>query len=64
MYIETAEDPTPIRAPRLTVGILLVLFAGIVLLGVYPAPLMDVIQSVSDVVLSSEGVQQLVLALD
>ena len=49
MYIETAEDPTPISVPWLTTAALGVLFAGIVLLGVYPAPLMEAIQAASDV---------------
>ena len=64
MYIETAEDPTPISVPWLTTAALGVLFAGIVLLGVYPAPLMEAIQAASDVLLSSDGVQQLVVAVD
>ena len=61
MYIEPAEDATPIQVPRLTLGLLGVLLAGMVFLGVYPAPLMDAIQFASDVVLSSEGVLQLAL---
>ena len=64
MYIEPAEDPTPIRIPRLTSGLLGALFLGMVLLGVYPAPLMDAIQNASDVILSSEGVIHLMAAVD
>ena len=60
MYIESAEDMTPIPVPRLTTGVLTVLFMGMVFLGVYPAPLMDAIQNASDVILSSEGVRFLV----
>jgi NADH-quinone oxidoreductase subunit N len=59
MYIEPAADPTPIRVPRLTLGVLGLLLLGIVFLGVYPAPLMEAIQHASDVLMSSEGVTQL-----
>ena len=58
MYIEPAEDPTPIPIPRLTLGVLVVLLAGMVFVGVYPAPLMDAIQHASDVILSSAGAMQ------
>ena len=60
MYIEPAEDTTPMRIPGLTLGLLAVLLVGMVFLGVYPAPLMDAIQYASDAILSSEGVMQLV----
>ena len=60
MYIEPGEDTTPIRVPRLTLGVLGVLLAGMVFVGVYPAPLMDAIQHGSDVIMSSGGVLQLV----
>ena len=40
LYIVTAEDAAPIPVPRLTLGVLGALFAGMVALGVYPAPLM------------------------
>ena len=60
MYIESAEDMTPIPVPRLTTGVLTVLFMGIVFLGVYPAPLMDAIQHASDVIMSAQGVLLLV----
>ena len=59
MYIEPAEDPTPMQIPRLTLGLLAVLLVGMVFVGVYPAPLMDAIQHASDVILSSDGVMQL-----
>ena len=55
MYIEPVPEPVPpVTVPRLTFGILSVLFVGIVLLGVYPAAVMDVIQSASDALLSTE----------
>ena len=60
MYIESAEDMTPIPVPRLTTGVLSVLFVGMIFLGVYPAPLMDAIQHASDVIMSSDGVRFLV----
>ena len=63
MYIETAEDPTPIRVPRLTLGLLGVLFVGMVLVGVYPAPLMEAIQHASDALFASQGVAQLAQAV-
>ena len=48
LYIEPAEDAAPIPVPRLTLGVLGVLFAGMVGLGVYPAPLMEAVQYASD----------------
>ncbi len=59
MYIEPAVDSTPISVPRLTSGLLVVLFIAIVVLGVYPAPVMDAIQRASDALASSEAVAQL-----
>ena len=64
MYIEPPDEPGPIRVPRVTLGVLGALFLGIVFVGVYPAPLMDAIQSASDTILSSEGVIRLVQSLD
>ena len=53
LYIEPAQDPSPIRIPRLTVGVLGTLFVAIVFLGVYPAPLLDAIQHASNVIVSA-----------
>ena len=53
LYIENAQDPSPIRIPRLTVGVLGTLFVAIVFLGVYPAPLLDAIQHASNVIVSA-----------
>ena len=64
MYIEPAPDPSPIRVPRLTTGLLGVLFVGIVFVGVYPPPVMEAITLASDAIMSSEGVIRLVLSLD
>ena len=59
MYIETGAESTPIRVPRVTLGLLGVLLAGMVFVGVYPAPLMDAIQHASDVILASDGARQI-----
>lgn len=56
MYIEDAVDPTPIAVPKLTLGVLGVLFLAIIFLGVYPAPLMEAIQHASDALMSAESV--------
>ena len=63
MYIETAEDPTPIFVPRTTSVVLAVLLVGIVFIGVYPAPLMEAIQHASDVLLSADSITQNVAAV-
>ena len=55
MYIEPPVDPARVQLPRATVGLLGLLFLGIVLVGVYPAPLMDAIQSASDALSGSSG---------
>ena len=60
MYIEEAEDPARLPVPRLTLGVLGVLFLAIVFLGVYPAPLLDVIQHATDAILTSSEVFGLV----
>ena len=48
LYIEPADDAARIPMPRLTLGVLGALFAGMVVLGVYPAPLMQAIQHASE----------------
>ncbi len=58
MYIETAEDKTPIFVPRLTTAVLGALLLGMVFLGVYPGPLMEAIQNASDIILSPHGITQ------
>ena len=55
LYVEPAEDVSPMQIPRLTLGVLGILLLGMVFVGVYPAPLMEAIQHASDVLLSSEG---------
>ena len=48
LYIEPAGNSAPIPVPRLTMGVLGALFAGMIVLGVYPAPLMRAVQHASD----------------
>ena len=48
LYIEPAEESARIPVPRLTLGVLGALFAGMVVLGVYPAPLMVAVQHASE----------------
>ena len=48
LYIEPAGDDSRIPVPRLTLGVLGALFAGMIVLGVYPAPLMRAVQYASD----------------
>ena len=48
LYIEPAGDAARIPVPRLTMGVLGALFAGMIVLGVYPAPLMRAVQYASD----------------
>ena len=55
MYIEDPIDGSAIRLPRLTVGLLGVLLVGMVVLGVYPGPVMDAIQHASDALTNSFG---------
>ncbi|MCX8213915.1 MAG: NADH-quinone oxidoreductase subunit N, partial [SAR202 cluster bacterium] len=64
IYVEPVHYDTPIHVPRLTLGLLGILFAGMVFLGVYPAPLVDAIQYAADALLSSEGVVHLLQNLD
>ena len=52
MYIEPPlADASPIRLPRLTVGLLAALLLAMIYLGVYPAHLMGAIQHASDALL-------------
>lgn len=60
VYIEPAEELTRIYVSPSMKALLIVLLGGMVLLGVYPSPLVDAIQYASDVLLSSDGVMHLV----
>jgi len=64
MYVEPVRDDTPLHVPRLTLGLLGLLFAGMVFLGVYPAPLVDAIRYAADALLSSDGVVHLLATMD
>ena len=55
MYIEEPKVSTAIRVPKVTVGLMGILLAGMVLVGVYPAPLMDAIQHASEALFASIG---------
>ena len=51
MYIQPAQETTPVRVSWVTGGLLGVLVVGTVLIGVYPKPLVDVIQTATAVIL-------------
>lgn len=51
LYIESPRELTPLRISLSTKCLLLGLLIGMVFLGVYPAPLMEVIQYASDAIL-------------
>ena len=55
IYIEEAPEPNPIVVPRLTLVVLGVLLVGMIVVGVYPAPLMEAIHHATDVVLPSSA---------
>ena len=55
MYIEEPKDSGAITVPRMTVGLLGVLLAGMVLMGVYPAPVMEAVQHASEALFASIG---------
>lgn len=63
MYIEKPTDPTPVRVPALTTGVMAVLLLAMVFLGVYPGPLMGAIQHASDALMSAEPVMGLAQTL-
>ena len=54
MYIEPGDDGAVVAVPRLTFGLLTALFVGMTLVGVYPAVVMDFIQSASEALFSTE----------
>ena len=51
MYIQPAEESYPIRVPWVTGGLLGFLVVATVLIGVYPAPLVDAIETATAVIL-------------
>ena len=62
MYIERADDPSPIRVPLLTLWLLGALFVGMIVMGVYPAPVMEAIQHASDALLAQDVFAQVAQA--
>ncbi len=61
MYVEEPTDREPIRVAPVTLGTLVVLLGGMVLLGVYPAPLMDAVQYASDAIFGTAAVDQMAI---
>jgi len=59
MHISEPTDSSRIAVPRLTIGVLAVLFVAMLVVGVYPAPLLEAIQEASDAVLSSDSILRL-----
>jgi NADH-quinone oxidoreductase subunit N len=55
MYIETGDDASPIRAPRLLAATLAALVLGVVAIGLYPAPLVDAVEAASRALLAGGG---------
>ena len=51
MYMQSAEDGSPVRLSMVTGGLLAVLVVGTIAVGVYPAPLVDVIETATAVIL-------------
>ncbi len=51
MYIQPAKETTPVGLSWVTGGLLSVLVIGTVLIGIYPAPLVDVIKTATAVIL-------------
>jgi NADH-quinone oxidoreductase subunit N len=60
VYIEPVAEAAKIYVSPSMRALLIVLLGGMVLLGVYPSPLVDAIQYASDVLMSSDGVKHLV----
>ena len=52
MYIHAAEDAAPLSVPALTKGVLAVLVLAVIVIGVYPGPLVDAIDSASQALLA------------
>jgi NADH-quinone oxidoreductase subunit N len=58
MYMVEPTDPEPIRVAPVTLVTLVVLLGGMVVIGVYPAPLMDAIQHASDAIFGTALIAQ------
>lgn len=55
MYIHDAEDAAPLPVPALTKGVLAVLVLAVIVIGVYPAPLVDAIDAASRSLLAASA---------
>ena len=55
MYIEEPKVSDAIRVPKMTIGLLGVLLVGMVVIGIYPAPVIDAIQHASEALIASIG---------
>ena len=64
LYVEPAAEQSALPVPRVTLGALAALLIGMVVVGIYPAPLMDAVQYASDTLFSSDAATQLAAALD
>ena len=45
MYVEEPREKSPVQTPALTMAVLTAMLAGTILIGVYPAPLLDLIEA-------------------
>ena len=45
MYVEEPADPSPLRVPWLTTVVVVAMLAGTIFVGVYPGPLLDLIEA-------------------
>ena len=64
LYIEASPDETPIYVSKLNVALLGTLLFGIVCLGIYPSPLINILQHASDAILTLNSASQLTLSTD
>ncbi len=55
MYIHDAEDAAPLPVPALTKGVLAVLVLAVIVIGVYPGPLVDAIDAASRSLLAASA---------
>ena len=59
--MEEPTDREPIRVAPVTLATLVVLLGGMIVLGVYPAPLLDAIQYASDAISGAAAIGQTVV---
>lgn len=56
IYIEPPVENQILKVPRITLGVLLILLASLIVIGIYPSPLMETVQHASNALFSSEWV--------